>query len=198
MISFDPPNAPTLHRYCRPHRRHFRLLPTALPATRDRAATVMAAASSQGVPTATLAAAAPPKPREEPEGMEEEAWLLEAFAALPSVARGWAFPAATHDGVRLTLQLQQRNLAANAQRRYLTSFLLNEAVLEAGALDASLPTEQQGVLLYAPSPSGRRLLIMRAGSNDSSTGGSELGRGAACLVARARSPFQLGRRQLRS
>ncbi|EFN55568.1 hypothetical protein CHLNCDRAFT_134052 [Chlorella variabilis] len=109
-----------------------------------------------------------PKPREEPAGMEEEARLLEAFASLPAVSRAWAFPAATHDGVRVTVQLQQRNLAANAQRKYLTSFLVNEAVLEAGALDPSPPAEQAGVLLYAPSPSGRHLLVVRAGSGDSS------------------------------
>ena len=100
--------------------------------------------------------------------MEEEARLLEAFASLPAVSRAWAFPAATHDGVRVTVQLQQRNLAANAQRKYLTSFLVNEAVLEAGALDPSPPAEQAGVLLYAPSPSGRHLLVVRAGSGDSS------------------------------
>jgi acylaminoacyl-peptidase len=99
--------------------------------------------------------------------MEAEAALLEAFSSLPSLGRGWAFPAATHDGVRVTLQLQQRNLPANAQRKYLTSFLLNEAVLEAGEVDASLPAEQQGVLLHSPSPSGRRLLVARAGSGDS-------------------------------
>ena len=95
--------------------------------------------------------------------MEEEARLLQAFSSLPAVARGWAFPAATHDGVRLTLQMQQRNLPANAQRKYLASFLLNEAVLEAGEVDASPPAEQQGVLMYAPSPSGRRILVVRAG-----------------------------------
>lgn len=104
--------------------------------------------------------------------MEAEAALLQAFASLPSVARGWAFPAAAGDGVRLTLQMQQRNLAGNAQRKYLTSFSLNEAVLEAGELDASLPAEQSGVLLYAPSPSGRRLLVVRAGAGENSAGGS--------------------------
>lgn len=80
------------------------------------------------------------------------------------------------------LQMQQRNLPANAQRKYLTSFLLNEAVLEAGELDCSLPVEQAGVLLYAPSPSGRRLLVVQAGAGDASAGVP--GRGA-CGGARA-------------
>ena len=82
--------------------------------------------------------------------MEDEARLLQAFSSLPAVARGWAFPAATHDGVRLTLQMQQRNLPANAQRKYLASFLLNEAVLEAGEVDASPPAEQQGSTTTSP------------------------------------------------
>ena len=133
------------------------------------------AAQPVGASAAALAASAPPKPVDEPGGMEAEARLLEALHQLPSVARGWAAPAATHDGVRLTLQLQQRARAANAQRRYLTSFLLNEAVLEAGEVDASLPAEQAGVLLYAPSPSGRRLLVARAGSGDASTGARPAG-----------------------
>lgn len=148
----------------------------AAPARAPRRTTIMAA-QPVGASPASLTAAAPPKPVDEPAGMEAEARLLEAFHSLPTVARGWAAPAATHDGVRLTLQLQQRNLAANSQRRYLTSFLLNEAVLEAGEVDASLPAEQAGALLYAPSPSGRRLLVARAGSGDASTGAPRVGAG---------------------
>lgn len=90
--------------------------------------------------------------REEPEGMEAEAALLAAFAAVPSVGRGWCFP--SPDGVRVSLQMAQRNLPANAQRKYLLAFPLNEAVLERGALDASLPLELRDVLALAPSPSG--------------------------------------------
>ncbi len=110
--------------------------------------------------------------------MEQEARLLEAFASLPTAGRAWAFPAATHDGVRVSLQLSQRNLPANAQRKYLTSFLLNEAVLEAGEPDVSLPVEQSGVLLYAPSPSGRRAVVVRSGGADASAGALVPGRRA--------------------
>lgn len=104
--------------------------------------------------------------------MEDEARLLEAFSSLPNATRAWALPAATHDGVRVSLQLSQRNLPANGQRKYLTSFLLNEAVLEAGEPDVSLPAEQTGVMLYSPSPSGRRALVVRSGSADASAGGA--------------------------
>lgn len=104
--------------------------------------------------------------------MEREAALLEAFAALPALGKGWAAPASGGHGVRLTLQLSQRNLPANSQRKYLTTLHLNEAVLEAGEVEPSPPAEQSGVLLYAPSPSGRRTLVVRAGSGESSAGAS--------------------------
>ena len=43
--------------------------------------------------------------------MEEEARLLEAFSSLPALGRGWAFPAAGHDGVRVTLQARRDGAA---------------------------------------------------------------------------------------
>ncbi|KAL4436940.1 hypothetical protein ABPG75_004079 [Micractinium tetrahymenae] len=122
----------------------------------------MASSSSSAAP------AGPAKPREEAPGMEKEAALLEAFASLPALGKGWAAPAAGGHGARVTLQLSQRNLPANSQRKYLTTFQLNEAVLEAGEVEPSPPVEQSGVLLYAPSPSGRRTLVVRGGSGESS------------------------------
>lgn len=47
--------------------------------------------------------------------MQREAALLEGFAQIPSVSRVWCFPAG--DGVRVALQMSQRNLPANAQRK---------------------------------------------------------------------------------
>lgn len=124
----------------------------------------MASSASAAAP------AGPAKPREEPPGMQSEAALLESFASLPALGKGWAAPAASSHGVRVTLQLSQRNLPANSQRKYLTTFHVNEAVLEAGEVEPSPPLEQSGVLLYAPSPSGRRTLVVRAGSGESSVG----------------------------
>lgn len=120
--------------------------------------------------------------------MEQESALLEAFASLPALGKGWAAPAAGGHGARVTLQLSQRNLPANSQRKHLTTFHLNEAVLEAGEVEPSPPVEQSGVLLYAPSPSGRRTLVVRAGSGESSAGergrGGGGGRGARWVLAK--------------
>jgi hypothetical protein len=94
--------------------------------------------------------------------MQEEAALLEAFAQVPSIGKGWCFPA-VGDGVRVALQISQRNLPANAMRKYLTHFSLNEAVLEhGGELEASMPTELKDVAMLSPSPSGEATDDLRA------------------------------------
>lgn len=85
--------------------------------------------------------------------MEAEAALLQAFCSVPALGRGWCTPAGGA-GVQVTLQLSQRNLPANTQRKFLVSFALSEASLEAGHVDAGLPVEQKDVVLMAPSPSG--------------------------------------------
>lgn len=56
--------------------------------------------------------------------MAAEAALLEAFCQVPTLGRGWCFPAAGNSGgeggVRVALQTAQRNLPANAQRKFVT------------------------------------------------------------------------------
>jgi acylaminoacyl-peptidase len=113
---------------------------------------------------------APLKPSETPEGIEDSAALLQSFASVPSLAKAWAFPST--DGVRIALQHSQRNLPANAQRKFLTNFSLNEAVLEHGEADTSLPLDLRDALVVSPSPSGKRMLIVRpAGNGNKETSG---------------------------
>lgn len=111
-------------------------------------------------------ATAPLKPLEDLQGTEAAAALLEAFAQVPTISRGWAFPES--DGVSISLQMTQRNLPANSQRKYLTHFQLNEAVLELGEVATHLPVDLKDALMVAPSPSGKHMLVARPGSNDTS------------------------------
>jgi len=111
---------------------------------------------------------APPKPLEEPQGTRVTSSLLEAFAQVPSIGRGWAFSTTPTDGVRVAIQMSQRNLPANSQRKYLSQFQLNEAVLEHGEAEVHLPIDLRDALVVAPSPSGKRMLIVRVGNADSS------------------------------
>lgn len=136
---------------------------------RHNTPTTNASASMEAGPLPPAAAAVPPKPQEDPAGMEAEAALLEAYAQLPAISKGWAFQGGDPYSARVMLQFSQRNLPANTQRKYVTQFPLSEALLEHGSeVDASLPTELRDVAVLAPSPSGCRTLIVRGGSNDTS------------------------------
>lgn len=113
-----------------------------------------------------LPATTPITPQEEPEEMEEEANLLDAFAKVPTLSRGWAHTASGPDGgVRITLQFAQRNLPENTQRKFMTNFLLNERVLGHGTLETSMPVDLGNATLVSPSPSGQMQLIVRPGSS---------------------------------
>ncbi|KAL4526114.1 hypothetical protein Ndes2526B_g01069 [Nannochloris sp. 'desiccata'] len=111
---------------------------------------------------APILTTAPIKPSETPDGIEDSAALLQSFASIPSLAKAWAFPST--DGVRISIQHSQRNLPANAQRKFLTHFSLNEAVLEHGEADTSLPLDLRDALMVSPSPSGKHMLIVRPAS----------------------------------
>ena len=137
----------------------------------------MQSSNSDAQPILTTAA---PKPTESPSGsgIDTATALLESFASIPSLSKGWAFPTvdgSTHS-TRVTIQLSQRNLPANAQRKYLTSFLLSEATLELsenGAVDTCLPVDLRDASLFSPSPSGNRMFIVRPGTNTNNGGGEK-------------------------
>jgi acylaminoacyl-peptidase len=126
-------------------------------------------------------ATAPPEPREEPAGpaADADAALLEAFLSVPALARCWAFPspAPRGDGARAALQISQRDVPGNRARKYLLSFPLSEAALEAGVADPGPPLELRDAAAYAPAPSGRRSLVVRtapASGGDNSSGGATI------------------------
>jgi acylaminoacyl-peptidase len=139
----------------------------------------MAAADEEHEALAT----APPEPREEPASpaAAADAALLEAFLSVPTLARGWAFPspAPGGDGARAALQLSQRDVPSNRARKYLLSFTLSEAALEAGAADPGPPLELRDAAAYAPAPSGRRSLVVRAAP---ASGGGDNGSGGAMIL----------------
>lgn len=60
------------------------------------------------------------KAAEEPRGVEAEARVLEAFAEIPSISKGFLTPSAT-GGVDIMVLQAQRNLPGNKQRRFLST-----------------------------------------------------------------------------
>jgi acylaminoacyl-peptidase len=130
---------------------------------------------------------------EEPQHVHQEAALLEAFTTIPSISKAWTCPApppppqqqqqqqqhsssTMPSSIRLTLQISQRDLPNNSQRKSVLSVPVNESVLETGFTHASMSPPTQlcsDILLYSPSPSGRRTLIIKKPS--SSTNSSRTG-----------------------
>ena len=106
----------------------------------------------------------PIKPKEEPCCREEDVELLKAFLDVPTASKAWAFPC--REGVHVALQMSQKNLPGNSQRKWMTQFQLTEAVLEAGEAEIGLPVELSGATMVAPSPSGKKLVIAKSGKDD--------------------------------
>ncbi|CAL5219578.1 g1438 [Coccomyxa viridis] len=113
--------------------------------------------------TATMASK-----RTQPEGMQKEAHVLSQLAGVPSMSRAWIREDATDSIMHFTALYSQRNIAANAQRKYTVSYT---AVATGGGLTIvpGHPVELKDVLLYAPSPSGQMVLVVRAGKDATST-----------------------------
>eukprot|EP00891_Asterochloris_glomerata_P009161 jgi/Astpho2/9161/Aster-07805 len=101
-------------------------------------------------------------PREVPDGMQEEAHLLYELCKVPTISRVWCRGAGA---LQLTVQQTQHNLASNAKRTYLRSV---QVVPDQKTAVASLPVEQQGVQMMSVSPSGKRIFVVRAGTEGSS------------------------------
>lgn len=119
-----------------------------------------------------VAAASPPPPLTE-KVTGEETKLLEAFAEVATIARGWAMPSPIAGDNRVTVLYlqQQRDLNANSQRKSLGSLSV--------PFDGSGPTlaspfslELKGATLVSPSPSGLKLLLVRQVPKGEPGGGS--------------------------
>eukprot|EP00208_Stichococcus_sp_RCC1054_P004576 CAMPEP_0206148488 /NCGR_PEP_ID=MMETSP1473-20131121/36760_1 /ASSEMBLY_ACC=CAM_ASM_001109 /TAXON_ID=1461547 /ORGANISM="Stichococcus sp, Strain RCC1054" /LENGTH=792 /DNA_ID=CAMNT_0053545837 /DNA_START=314 /DNA_END=2692 /DNA_ORIENTATION=- len=108
-------------------------------------------------------------PKDEPQGMQSEAALLEAFGSLPTISGAWLRASGNQQDIPLTLTVQsvQRNVSANAQRKFLTTFSLPR---EYGGqpLQPTFPVELKDVLLLSVSPSGSRTLVVRGGGDKAS------------------------------
>jgi acylaminoacyl-peptidase len=100
------------------------------------------------------AAAMTSKPREQPAALEGEMEAFVELAAAPSYLRG----ALTGSAGELSLLLlaSQRDLEANAPRSYLQTVRVDERLRA-----PSFGFELRGATLTVPSPSGRRMLVVR-------------------------------------
>jgi hypothetical protein len=102
-------------------------------------------------------------------GMEKEASLLEAFTKIPSIGRVWT-AATNDDGLRVTMEVSQRDVPQNSTRKNVVHFMLNEQSLANNA-NKSVETTMSvmdSVLFICPSPSGKKTLIVKKGDDKKS------------------------------
>lgn len=100
-------------------------------------------------------------------GMEQQASLLSDFASIPSISAVWAFEG--YRGVRVSMELTQRDLPGNMQRRFMSQFQLDDQTLEGGQVDISLPQEMKDTTFIAPSPSGSKMIVVKEGGSEKSS-----------------------------
>ncbi|CAI5968409.1 unnamed protein product [Closterium sp. NIES-64] len=117
----------------------------------------------------------------------EEEELLESFSLIASIDKAWCrvSPVGQNAGPKgkgapgkasldVTVQMSQKNLPANAMRKYLSTVHVPDPQGDLSSFHWSpFPTELTGVTLIAPSPSGGRLLVVRNG--EPGVGGKEAG-----------------------
>ncbi|KAK3242194.1 hypothetical protein CYMTET_48100 [Cymbomonas tetramitiformis] len=95
------------------------------------------------------------------EGFEESA-LFEAFAAVPSFTKGWLLPSATQADAavpQILLQTSQRDFESNSMRHSVST------IQPSGRELPALGWELNGVALISPSPSGKRMLVVKTASD---------------------------------
>ncbi|GJP44976.1 hypothetical protein CLOM_g4369 [Closterium sp. NIES-68] len=120
-------------------------------------------------------------------GTVEEEELLESFSLIASIDKAWCrvTPVGQAAGPKgkgaqgkasldVTVAMSQKNLPANAMRKYLSTVHVPDPQGDLSSFHWSpFPTELTGVTLIAPSPSGGRLLVVRNGEGGAGGGGAE-------------------------
>ncbi|GLC61140.1 hypothetical protein PLESTB_001722500 [Pleodorina starrii] len=189
-----PADRPVPHAHCS------RLAPMTTTTTTTTGTAIEAAVAMAAELSAADAASGASGPSEQPSGVASEAALLAAFSEVPTLSRVVARAAAgPGGGVTITATLQQRNLPANAQRRFnitaalqppeltttTTTTTTTGAIREEGPISAlvGLPQELHAdVQMVSVSPSGRQQLVVVKGPNDSTALMLQIWRGARMVM----------------
>jgi Acylamino-acid-releasing enzyme, N-terminal domain len=100
-------------------------------------------------------------PKEVPTGMDAETALLEELLSIPQLSKAMARPAASGQGIDITVTATQHNLPANAKRTLTHTLHVPDPACPHGAvLCGGLPAEPAASLLHSVSPSGAALSNM--------------------------------------
>lgn len=112
----------------------------------------------QSISSNKLLSAMPEIATETP-GMLEEESLLDSFTKIPSISKASMFD--TEHGTRVSMEVSQRDVPANATRKSLVHFLLDEKTLEDGEAETFLSPLMENIVYMTPSPSGKKTFVVK-------------------------------------
>ena len=92
-------------------------------------------------------------------GMLEEESLLDSFTKIPSISKASMFD--TEHGTRVSVEVSQRDVPANATRKSLLHFLLDEQTLQDGKAETFLSPLMESIVYMTPSPSGKKTFVVK-------------------------------------
>lgn len=92
-------------------------------------------------------------------GMLEEESLLDSFTKIPSISKASMFD--TEHGTRVSMEVSQRDVPANATRKSLLHFLLDEQTLQDGKAETFLSPLMESIVYMTPSPSGKKTFVVK-------------------------------------
>lgn len=92
-------------------------------------------------------------------GMLEEESLLDSFTKIPSISKASMFD--TEHGTRVSMEVSQRDVPANATSKSLLHFLLDEQTLQDGKAETFLSPLMESIVYMTPSPSGKKTFVVK-------------------------------------
>ena len=103
----------------------------------------------------------------EPLGLEDDASLLEHFSKIPSIGKVWMVPSGSD--VKVSMELSQKDVPQNSNRKYLVNFILNKKAVHDKEADTFVALEMPDVIYTSPSPSRKKVFVAKMSENKKET-----------------------------
>eukprot|EP00205_Picochlorum_sp_RCC944_P005741 CAMPEP_0182616430 /NCGR_PEP_ID=MMETSP1330-20130603/38217_1 /TAXON_ID=464278 /ORGANISM="Picochlorum sp., Strain RCC944" /LENGTH=113 /DNA_ID=CAMNT_0024836471 /DNA_START=73 /DNA_END=411 /DNA_ORIENTATION=- len=99
-------------------------------------------------------------------GLDREAMVYEALTSIPSIGKVWMNPTVDQHGVKVSMEVIQKDVPQNAVRKSLVHCLIDPCRSKTQHLDTFSSTSLDNVVFRSPSPSGSKALVVRKSDAD--------------------------------
>ena len=99
-------------------------------------------------------------------GLDREAMVYEALTSIPSIGKVWMNPTMDKKGVKLSMEVIQKDVPQNAVRKSLVHCLIDASQPKVQHLDTFWSTSLDNMVFQSPSPSGSKMLVVRKSDGD--------------------------------